>query len=260
MFPARLVTVCVLALASAASPALAQGWGTIKGRVVYDGDPPKLAPKQVTRDQVACLKNGPIPDEKWVVHPENKGVRWVGVWLAVDKNGIADYRAVPPLHPSVAAIPADRREVVMDQPCCKFEPHLLILRHGQTFVGKNSSALDHNMNLSGIVGPSLNRLLKPGETLPTKDGWRPHPVPTQVSCNLHPWMTAHIICLSHPYFAVTDADGAFEIKNVPAGKFRLVGWQDGKGWVLGEKTLDRNGQTITIEADKTIELTLKIKE
>src|SRR5262245_60259412 len=105
----RRLLVCVLALLSVAPAALGQGWGTIKGRVVYAGDPPQLPPLPVNKDVMHCLSNGPIPDETWVVHPKNKGVRWVAVWLAVDKNGSADYKAVPRLHPTVATVPAGRR-------------------------------------------------------------------------------------------------------------------------------------------------------
>src|SRR5262245_7998429 len=128
----HLLLVGVLALLPAAPAALGQGWGTIKGRVTYDGDPPRLPPLEIKKDRKECLAKGPIPDERWVVHPKNRGVRWVAVWLAVDKKGAADHQAVPPLHPAVATIPADRREVVIDYGCCRYEPHVLILRRGQS--------------------------------------------------------------------------------------------------------------------------------
>jgi hypothetical protein len=59
----------------------------------------------------------------------------------------------------------------------------------------------------------------------------------------------------HPYFAVTDADGKFEIKDAPAGKYNVVMWQEGVGWVNGGKA----GKTIEIPAGGTVEVNEKVK-
>jgi hypothetical protein len=51
--------------------------------------------------------------------------------------------------------------------------------------------------------------------------------PFNVSCSIHPWMSARMIVRDSPHFAVTNADGSFEIKHVPAGvplEFRV--WQE----------------------------------
>ena len=42
-----------------------------------------------------------------------------------------------------------------------------------------------------------------------------------MKCDVHPWMFAYIGVVDHPYFAVTDKDGNFTIKNVPAGKYTV---------------------------------------
>ena len=46
--------------------------------------------------------------------------------------------------------------------------------------------------------------------------------PITVSCTIHPWMRAWIRVFDHPYYAVTDDNGHFEIKDAPAGEYRLV--------------------------------------
>src|SRR5262249_15151279 len=51
--------------------------------------------------------------------------------------------------------------------------------------------------------------------------------PFFVNCNIHPWMEAYMSVHDNPYFAVTDQEGHFEIKNLPAGvdlTFRI--WQE----------------------------------
>ena len=80
-------------------------------------------------------------------------------------------------------------------------------------------------------------------------------LPVIVKCNLHPWMNAWIHVFDHPYFAVTDADGKFEIKNAPAGKYRLLAWKDGAGWLNG----DRKGREIIVKSNGTVEVSLTAK-
>jgi hypothetical protein len=62
-------------------------------------------------------------------------------------------------------------------------------------------------------------------------------------------MKMHIRVFDHPYFAVTDEQGNFEIRNAPAGEYRLVVWHETNGWVVG----DKRGMPIRIEPGKTTE-------
>src|SRR5207245_8131445 len=76
-------------------------WGTIKGQIIYDGDPiPERKPLNVSKDQEHCLGKGPILSEDWVVDKQNKGVRWTFVWLAPEPGG-----AALPIHPTLKGIP-----------------------------------------------------------------------------------------------------------------------------------------------------------
>lgn len=245
----RFATLCGLALLVAVPmPALAQGWGTIKGQAIYvDKNPIKPQKLNVDKDKEACLKNGPILSEKYVVNPKNKGVRWVAVWLAKDQNGTADSTAALPMNPKLK----NGKSVVMDQPCCRFEPHLVILHEGQDFIGKNSSSLVHNMNFTSSIGtPALNQVLPPKAQMTVAAAkWKPNKFPVTISCSIHPWMKGYVFCLPHPYFAVTDEDGKFEIKGAPAGTYRLVAWQEGMGWVV-----TRNGKAIAVKAGATTDV------
>ena len=46
-------------------------------------------------------------------------------------------------------------------------------------------------------------------------------------CNVHPEMAGYIIVSPTPYFAQTDASGAYKIENVPDGKYSVVAWHEG---------------------------------
>jgi len=260
-----LALVCALVLPAPASAQ--QQWGTLKGQVIYVGNekPNLKADLNMNKDEKACLANGPIIKEDLVVNPKNKGLRWVVVWLTVDNNGTADHQAALPIHPSLKEV--KEKAVVMDQPCCKFEPHIATLREGQVFIGKNSSKLVHNMRVIG-VGPNnkntKNLILpakseqqigeEPWKVTVTRAG-RPN-IPNPVSCDIHRWMSGWIFVFAHPYFAVTDEDGKFTIEKVPAGKFRVVMWHERDIFVLGEegKVGDFNGRLITIDAKKPTDL------
>ncbi len=60
-----------------------------------------------------------------------------------------------------------------------------------------------------------------------------------VSCNNHPWMQAFINVVPNPFFSVSDADGHFEIKGLPAGTYTVVADHE----VLGQQTA-----TVTVGA------------
>jgi hypothetical protein len=234
---------------SAATTARAQGWGTIKGQVVWSGkDAPKRAPINVTKDQPACEKNGKLFEDKLVVNPDNKGVRWCIVYLMHDEGFDKDI----PIHPNLKAI--KNKTVEFDQPCCQFEPHVLAMREGQTLLVKNSAGIAHNVNLvGGVKGPNQNQIVPSGGKFKVEE-IKARYLPILVKCDIHPWMSGRIAVLKNPYFVVTDKDGKFEIKDAPAGNFRLVIWHEEGGWVIHDRKRWRDGQKIIIKAGATTDL------
>src|SRR5262249_4421621 len=84
------------------------------------------------------------------------------------------------------------------------------------------------------------------------------PTPISVQCDIHPWMKAYIRVFNHPYFAVTDEDGKFTIKDAPAGEWRIVVWQEKSGWGKADRNdpnpPTKTGTPITIKAGETTTL------
>src|SRR3989338_728074 len=60
-----------------------------------------------------------------------------------------------------------------------------------------------------------------------------------LKCDVHPWMSGYVGVVAHPYFSVSDANGHFELKNLPPGKYTIEAWHE----KLGDKT-----QSIVISA------------
>jgi plastocyanin len=227
-----------------------QGWGNIKGQVVWGGKTlPEREPIKVTQDQKHCLMNGPLLEEKYVVDPKTKGVRWVMVFLAdakePDPKNAKKWKF--PVKPGLMKL--KNTPVIFDQPCCAFEPHVFGVIEGQTVIVKNSAPVPHNVKIEGgNANPNLNQLLPPGAKLEIP-GWTTTGVGAiPINCSIHPWMNAKARVFKHPYFAVTNEKGEFEIKDAPAGKFHLIGWHE-TGWVT-----DRTGKPIEVKAKETLDL------
>src|SRR5262249_9584848 len=124
---------------------------------------------------------------------------------------------------------------------CAFVPHVVALypvywdgkdyiKTGQVLKAKNSSASPRNATYQGDADDigSSNRLLRPSEDF-TIGFKRPSSTPFAFSSQLHPWMSAVAWVLDHPFAAVTDRDGKFEIRNVPTGaELTLVAWHEAR--------------------------------
>jgi plastocyanin len=112
-------------------------------------------------------------------------------------------------------------EVTVDQQALKFLPHLSVVPLGTRVRFLNSDKEPHNVyspegryNL-GVWGPGDAR----EHTFAQAGAY------TQL-CNLHPDMLAFVVVVDTPYFAVTDAKGAFVVRGVPPGKYKLAVWHE----------------------------------
>lgn len=112
-------------------------------------------------------------------------------------------------------------EVTVDQQGLKFLPHLSVVPLGTRVRFLNSDKEPHNVyspegryNL-GVWGPGDAR----EHTFAQAGAY------TQL-CNLHPDMLAFVVVVDTPYFAVSDAKGAFVVRGVPPGKYKLAVWHE----------------------------------
>ena len=110
--------------------------------------------------------------------------------------------------------------VALNQDGCIYQPHVLAFMTGQTLEVSNSDPLNHNVHAESKVNASFNVAQPPrAEKLFRKFDQEEIMIP--VSCGVHPWMKAYVSALSHPFFAVSGEDGAFELPALPAGTYIL---------------------------------------
>jgi hypothetical protein len=108
-----------------------------------------------------------------------------------------------------------------------FLSHVFAMSTTQPMRVLNSDPVGHNTKLEGGGGARPdNFVVAAGGSAQYSPGGESSE-PFGVSCNIHPWMSAYCLVRKSPYFAVTNQEGKFEIKNLPAGvplKFRV--WQE----------------------------------
>jgi hypothetical protein len=249
------------------SPAASTGTGTLKGRVTLKGERPDvaaldkalLAKMEANQDRKHCLE-GASEEEKsqqtWRVGKDTAGrlskgagVANVFVWLK-------------PPEGKYFKIDWDKKpwpkEVVIDQPHCAFVPHAAVLfpgayednpdelkPSGQKFIIKNSAPMNHNVKWGGGDNPGDNKTIAAGERLNV--ALKPDSQPVTLRCNIHTFMNGLVRAFDHPYAAVTDKDGNYEIKDAPAGvELSVVVWHEEGGY--GNKGED--GDKVTLKAGK----------
>jgi hypothetical protein len=203
----------------------------ITGTVKWAGPRPHLARLQITKDPQICdPESAKTRDlERLIIGPQG-GVANTVVYLKNVSRGKA------------FDLPQARR--FLDQKHCRYEPHILLVPQNALLQMKSSDATLHTIHMDGAASYNL-----------------PFPFPNQVisrnmqspglvnlKCNGgHVWMNAEMFIAPHPYYAVTDENGKFELTNVPPGQYVIVAWHE--GWsvarqesmfdVLTEKQVER---------------------
>ncbi len=195
--------------------------GSISGDVKYQGDPPAPAKIAVTKDNEVCGKEKSSPD---LIVGADKGISNVVVRISNIQKG--KKLVLPATNPT------------FDQKGCEYSPHVLAFPAGSTLQILNSDGILHNVHTTSTANPSFNQAQpKFKKTIEAKID-KPE-MPIKVQCDAHGWMHAWWVSEDHPYYAVTDAKGAFKIADVPPGDYELELWHE---------TLGKQTQKVSVKA------------
>ncbi len=202
------------------------GVGTLTGTITLTGTAP--TPQQIIargaaqRDPSVCAADTAILDQSLKVG---------------DGNGIANVFVYIDKAPAGAAIPEPPTEpAVFDQKGCVFIPHAMVVRTNQKILIKSQDNAGHNTHTYPKRSRTFNGAIKALEKEGVPLFYNKHEkLPFQVKCDMHAWMQAYHLALDHPWGTITNANGTFEIKDVPATEVTLRIWHEkagGKGGYL----------------------------
>jgi hypothetical protein len=173
---------------------------------------------------------GPQVYRDVLIDSETRGLANVVAWLRPNSE---DADAVIPaamIRPDLANAKPVERSIRASRD--GFTPRVTAARAGDTLLFANLTRVPFTVNYQRASASEFNVLLPPGRTHSTR------PLPATrlcdtVSDNIHNWIEARVWAFDHPYFAVTDPNGRFEIAGAPVGTWRLVTWHERTGYGPG---------------------------
>jgi hypothetical protein len=202
----------------------------VTGKATLVGKAPTAAP--VVRGSDPFCARTPIADEVLMVDAHG-GLRNVLVRVVAGAGG----PYLPPTEP-----------VTLTQAGCLYRPRVLGIVRGQPVQVSNSDATMHNVH--ALLGPRtvLNQIqVDPAAPLidlrPVLAAAKTNPL--QLRCDIHPWMTAYLWVIEHPFFAVTGEDGTFSIPNLAAGEYVLEAWHEQLGTQRAPLTISGSPSSTT---------------
>jgi hypothetical protein len=191
--------------------------GNIRGTVKWEGPMPRLVPSEINKDPQICDPQGEKRrDLERLLVARDGGIANTVVYL---KNVT---------HGKAMDFPQARQS--LNQRTCRYEPHILLVPVGGNLQVRSSDATLHTVHMSGASDYNLPFTFK--DQVINRPMGRAGVV--DLRCNAgHVWMNGEMIVAPHPYYAVTDQDGSFELANVPPGDYEIAAWHE--GWrVVGE--------------------------
>lgn len=109
-----------------------------------------------------------------------------------------------------------------------FKPHITVVPAGSTVAFLNQDKVAHN-----IFWPSISGNKKQSHNLGTWPTGETRsfvfnvPGVVPLLCNVHSEMSAFVVVVPTPYFAMTDDSGSYSLSNVPDGDYRVSAWHEG---------------------------------
>lgn len=202
--------------------------GDIVGTVKYKGTPPKVKKIRMDADPVCSAAHQEAAySETFIVDSDGNLANVIVFLKGVKYSG--DIPSTPE---------------TFDQKGCIYTPHVMGIMAGQELLILNSDPTLHNIHALPEENDEFNTAMPKFRKKMTHIFEEPEAA-FPIKCDVHPWMKGYIQVFDHPYFAVTGPDGTFKIKNVPAGTYEIIAWQE------RFKTKNNLIQKVTVGAEES---------
>ena len=207
--------------------------GSLSGRVNFQGNAPKKKTLKMDADPVCGSAHETPPYRQSFIMNDEGYIKNVMLYLQDVK-----YDGETP-----------ETQAVLDQKGCMYLPHVQGMMAGQELLIKNSDATLHNIHGLPTINSQFNFAMpKVVKEKAIKISMAESSF--KIKCDVHPWMKAYLSVFNHPYFAVTDTNGKFEITGIPAGDYEVVFWHEkakGMGGVGEYKVrIGKDGETVAV--------------
>lgn len=194
------------------APARTPTGGIIAGRVTLRGRAPAVEPLRMGFVPECMELAGSNPTSDTAVVANDGAIANVFVYI---EDGLAP----------TATFPEPTHAAVLDQRGCRFVPHVLGVQVGQTLELTNSDPIEHDVHGLAGLNAEFNRD-QPEQGMRETHTFSTPEVMVRLKCDRHPWMSAYVGVVRHPYFAVSDAEGRFTLTDVPDGTYTVAIWHE----------------------------------
>ena len=188
--------------------------GTIQGAVLFDGSLPPVKTFNPNKDTEVCGTWERGAED--VLIGANSGI----------KNVVVSVTNAPVTEMDISV------KGMVDQKGCMFTPRVVQVAAGAPMVFLNNDKVFHNIHTRATVNPPVNKAQP--KFMKRLFATFSEPEIFEVVCDVHSWMKGWIAVQEHPYYAVTDENGAFTIPLIPAGAYTLKYWHE----TFGEQTTE----------------------
>lgn len=211
----KIVGSAVAATLLAGFSVQAADTASVSGKITLDGAAPKMKKIKADADPVCASLHAdkPMTSEEVLVGADG-ALQNVFVYV---KSGLAG-----------KTYEAPKESAIIDQHGCQYRPHVFGMMVGQVLEVKNSDETSHNIHAMPKNNDEFNKA-QPASSPNIKRKFPKAEIMVPFKCDVHPWMGSYVGVMENPFFATTGADGAFSLKNLPAGDYEIGIWHEKYG-------------------------------
>lgn len=215
----------------------APGSGSIKGVVKFNGEQrARKAIDMSANKDCSSIHGDKAPLAENFVFGDNSTLQHVFVYVSKGLEGKGPFKS--------------EAKPEIDQIGCVYVPHVQGMVAGQELLILNGDNTLHNVKYSTQNNGAANDgMPAKGMKLPKK--FVKPEMAINFKCDVHSWMNSYVHVMEHPFFAVTQQAGTFEIKGLPPGDYEISTWHELKSFKA-----DQASYKVKVEAGKAAEVTV----
>jgi hypothetical protein len=208
--------------------------GTLSGKISFSGKVPESTKIPIEKNPEVC----------------GTGVREVKEVSVDGKGGLED--AVVFFEKVAAGKPWSTPDGgwKLNQKTCRFLPWVQVIEDKSELEVINQDPVLHNIHTYELIpaGKRIVRVTMFNEAQPTQGYTFKKKIrmrrgkTVKIECDAHNFMHAYMVALKNPYYAITTADGAYSIDNIPAGKYKVTVWHSKLGTMSKQVEIGAGGK------------------